>query len=187
MEPSASSGSSGGEVFNGGEVDPIFYPNHSELNAKLYPLLIGWSEKRDDHRLHSNQVTFFRLENSWHSPNDLHEQELFRPLCDFIEERVSSIMNAPLQIFSMWSIIGTNRSQGGRHFHVGSVSGAYYVNNGHEEGENISASIHFHGSGGVKSFEPQDGQILLFPAPLEHHVDAYLGSNRRVVISFNLR
>ncbi|MFN0201288.1 MAG: hypothetical protein ACKVTZ_07195, partial [Bacteroidia bacterium] len=72
------------------------YPAYVELNHQLRPLLIEWSETQDDRRLHGDHITFFQLETSWHSQDNLHELEPFHKLRDFIEDLVHQKLNKQL-------------------------------------------------------------------------------------------
>ncbi len=56
-------------------MEQFYYPNYIERNKKLEPLLIEWSETQEDRRKHGTYITFFQLEHSWHSPDNLHELE----------------------------------------------------------------------------------------------------------------
>lgn len=161
-------------------------PEHPEFSRELLPLLVEWAATREDRRVGGRHITYFPTEHSWHSADNLHELAPFRRLRILIEHLVAEHWAEPLQIFSMWSILGRRMSQGQRHDHRGRVSGVYYLDNGHAAGEPVSGRINFHTPDGVRSFAPVNGRLLLFPASLEHDVDAYLGSRQRVVVAFNL-
>jgi len=164
-----------------------YYPDHVMLNKQLQPLLIEWSETKTDRRLTGDFITYFKLENSWHSPDNLHELEPFHELRDYIENTIYQKLNVPLKIVTMWSIVGKKTLSAEPHKHRGKTTGVYYVDNGHSEGEAITGQINFHTPDGVKKIEPLNGKLLLFPSKLEHSVDTYLGSKHRIIISFNMQ
>lgn len=170
-----------------GDCIDLRLPEHPVLERELRPLLVEWSKTRPDRRTSGRHVTYFPTEHSWHSTDDLHELAPFRPLRERIEGLVAERLAVRLHIFSMWSILGRRMSQGERHDHRGRVSGVYYLDNGHADGEPVTGRINFHAPGGVRTFAPVNGQLLLFPATLEHDVEAYLGSGQRIVVAFNLR
>ena len=175
-----------GEIFTNSDIEQIYYPNYIELNSRLQTWLIELSEKQEDRRLSEDYITFFQTEKSWHSPDNLHQLEPLYELRNFIEDFVFQKLGSTLRIFSMWSIIGKNGLKGKRHDHLGKVSGVYYVNNGHTDSESVTGHINFYSPDGIKKVEPLAGKLLIFPASLEHHVDAYSGTKQRIVIAFNL-
>lgn len=172
------------------------HPGHVDLNNSLYPLLLEWSKTKEDYRLkqknsldHSEWLDrhqYFPIEHSWHSDDDLYQYEIFYPLCYFVTGLMRGILNQEFKFSSMWAKVAEKNSYGKRHSHRGIISGVYYVNNGFDDGDEITGKINFYTSSGVKSFEPQDGDIIIFPAQTHHAVDPYLGTNPRINISWNM-
>lgn len=173
--------------FSINDIEHFPHPNAEELNTKLDSLLTNWANNRPDRRSVSDFPTYFPEEFSWHSPDNLYELEPFQDLKNFVEEHVSKKLGEPLRIFSMWSIVGRNKSHGQKHRHLGKHTGVYYVNNGHVNGEEISGQINYYTVEGTKTFSPKNGEIFFFPAKMFHDVNPYLGDRHRTVIVFNLK
>lgn len=142
----------------------------------------------------------------WQSAQDLHEHEAMRDLVACIEHCAAGVLRflrigaTELEITGCWATVLARGASHRLHSHPNNfLSGAYYVRTG--EGAD---TINFHDPRRQASVirppvveltaentdqvvvRVSDGTLLLFPAWLEHSVDANTGEGERISISFNL-
>ncbi len=142
----------------------------------------------------------------WQSVQDLHRHEALRELVPCINHCAAGILRflcigtADYEITGCWATVLAPGASHRLHSHPNNfLSGAYYVRTG--EGAN---SINFHDPRKQASVirppvtaltaentdqvvvRVREGTLLLFPAYLEHSVDANGSADERVSISFNL-
>ena len=180
------------------KIEKFQYPDYVNFNKKIFPVFLEWSKTKEDFRENNEyhrdrydqrvkeRITYFDMNKSWHSEDNLQDNELLKPLKDFILETTKKTFNKKFKFLTMWTIITRKYSKGEPHSHRGSYSGIYYVNNGCFDDDNITGCINFEMKDGVKKVKPRDGDLLFFPSDTVHYVDEYLGDGNRVVISFNL-
>ena len=167
-------------------------PDQRDFNNRLKPFLLDLAKNDVDFRIKQrgsiaddswlDRHQYFPLETSWHSDDRLFEMDIMEPLCRFIY----SVVNSDFRLTSMWAKIAQSGNAGSRHRHRGDVSGIYYVDVGYAEGEIKSGAINFYHEGDKYSIEPEDGNVIIFPASMFHDVDVYLGSSPRINISWNM-
>ena len=158
------------------------YPDYIDFNNSINPLLIEWSKTKEDFRVTLGNYEFLDPKYTWHSVNNLYEYEQFFPLRDFIFEKIPS----PVRFESMWSVVAKKGYVGKKHRHKGTHSYCYYVDNGHNGGEEISGKMILETSNGNEVIEPQDGLLVIFSATKRHNILEYLGESYRIVIAGNL-
>ena len=169
-------------------------PDHEQLNIRLKRLLIGKSETEPNQV--SNQrhgQTYF--DNRWLSRADLHtsDEPDLQTLVKFAERAANRALRSapgrPVSVTSMWCIVGKPGLKGRRHNHGGRVSGSYYVDAGSSGAD--GGLLQFYAKRGSArpshSIKPESGVLYLFPAPLEHSVSRYAGTDPRIVIGLNTR
>lgn len=142
----------------------------------------------------------------WQSDQALHELEAFQGLVSYIHDAVSSILEFlrvgydKFQITGCWANINPPGAAHKAHYHPNNfLSGVYYVQTGPG-----ADSINFHDprvqTGVIRPpvteltaantdqavVRVRDGALLLFPAYLEHSVDANQSSRERISVSFNV-
>lgn len=143
----------------------------------------------------SNGLSYFA--DKWLSQAQLHESDNkdLQLLRSFIEETANRTFRKPdpdmvLSVTSMWGMVSRPGMTGSRHRHAGVVSGAYYVDAG-SSGAEDGGLMQFYQQPELDQpthrFQPESGQIFLFPSSLEHSVSRYEGRKPRIVIAFNLR
>ena len=142
---------------------------------------------------------------NWQSDHGLHERAAFRPLLDWVEAAAASALSylripKPLMITGCWANVNAPGTGHRLHSHRNNyLSGAYYVQV--QEGAD---SINFFDpkpqAGVIRpaATEPtaentevamvrvKTGSLLLFPAWLQHAVDANRSNRARISLSFNL-
>ena len=171
------------------------YPKWRELNDALRPLALDMAGKIPDFRLQkkpdldssvwADRHQYFPLESSWHSRDDLYTHDALRPLCDFIK----SMDPLGLDFTSMWIKVASKGNAGSKHRHRGIVSGVYYVDVGHLNGEDLTGKINFYPypTGDKYTVKPSNGDIIIFPSLIQHDVDEYCGTRARINISWNMQ
>jgi hypothetical protein len=169
----------------------VEYKDCINFNEKLYPIVVEWSNTKQDYRLYdpeylTTRPTSFDMNFSWVSEHNIHELELFYPLRDFILEVVEQRLDKELKFHSMWLIIGTKGYWGKTHYHRGYIVGMYYISNGHDDEEEITGTINHYKSDGKIVTEPKDGQLYLASSNLSHSINEYTGDKHRVCVGFNL-
>lgn len=142
---------------------------------------------------------------NWQSDHGLHERALFRPLLEWVEAAAASALSylrvpRPLAITGCWANVNAPGTGHRLHSHRNNyLSGAYYV-----QVQDGADSINFFDpkpqAGVIRpaASEPtaentevamvrvQTGSLLLFPAWLQHAVDANRSARPRISFSFNL-
>lgn len=141
----------------------------------------------------------------WQSPQTLHERQELRELVSCIEHCSAAIFkflrlgDAEFEITACWATVLAPGAAHKLHRHPNNfLSGVYYVHTGQG-----ADTINFHDPRAQASVirppvveltaENTDqvvvrvraGTLLMFPAYLEHSVDANLGAEERISISFN--
>jgi len=166
------------------KLEKFKYTDYVNFNNKIGPLLIEWSQTKEDFRVGGpERHRFFDPECTWHSVDNLFDYDEFLPLCDFILDNVKD----GLEFETMWAILAKKGSKGLRHSHKGDHSYSYYVSNGHNDGEEVTGKMLLETSNGDEVVEPQDGFLFTFPATTKHTVYEYLGDKTRIVIAGNLK
>lgn len=157
----------------------------------------------------------FRKLGGWHSHNNLHKEQAYKPLTDRVHQagrRISQYLGyhsgKHLKIGTMWSIINAPGSSNKAHIHPGSHwSGVYYVHAPQNAGDieftdprtsHIMDQLDFE-PGKQRSkenwtkvrFTPKAGKMIIFPSWLYHSVDPNMSDKtgkdgERVIISFNM-
>lgn len=142
---------------------------------------------------------------NWQSDHGLHERAAFRPLLEWVEAAAASALSYlrvpwPLMVTGCWANVNAPGTGHRLHSHRNNyLSGAYYVQV--QEGAD---SINFFDpkpqAGVIRpaATEPtaentevamvrvKTGSLLLFPAWLQHAVDANRSNRARISLSFNL-
>ena len=161
------------------------------------------------------QRSNFRALGGWHSHNNLHMEEAYKPLVELIGAVCVSInqkngyhMGYRLKIGTMWSVINPPGSSNRAHIHPGCLwSGVYYVQTPENGGniefldprtQNLISPPRFQPNKkrpkacwSKVNFTPKAGKLLIFPSWLYHSVAPNLSTEKgaaseRVIISFNL-
>ncbi|MEM7241710.1 MAG: TIGR02466 family protein [Pseudomonadota bacterium] len=172
-----------------------------------------YAEREAD--LEGTKRSNFKELGGWHSQNNLHKKDQYKPVTDLIAECCVAVSQSnhykedrKLTIGTMWSIINPPGSFNRAHIHPGSLwSGVYYV----QAPEN-AGKIEFIDPRAAASmlnpvystkpkrpkktlsrikFIPTAGRILIFPSWLYHAVEPNLTEAKgdaanRIIISFNL-
>lgn len=142
---------------------------------------------------------------NWQSDHDLHARSPFRPLLDWIEAAAANALSylrvpRPLMVTGCWANVNAPGTGHRLHSHRNNyLSGAYYL-----QVQNGADTINFFDpkpqAGVIRpaTTEPtaentevamvrvQTGSLLLFPAWLQHGVDANRSARPRISLSFNL-
>jgi len=200
-----------GELYFPTMVFNIACSGHAALNDYLLSLIYAERERDQKGIERSN----FRKLGGWHSHNNLHRDEAYKPLTDRVHQagrRISSQLgyqpSKRLQIGTMWSIINPPGSSNKSHIHPGSHwSGVYYVQAPKNAGDIEFTDPRTSHVMNQPSFEPNKqrskenwtkvrftpkaGKMLLFPSWLYHGVDPNMSNEtdadgERIIISFNL-
>jgi uncharacterized protein (TIGR02466 family) len=170
-------------------------PDCENLNSDLRKHLLTMSNTIPD-RVSNQQNGISYFDNKWLSESLLHKSENtgLQSLLRFAQQTANRMFQFPdpelvVSVTSMWSMVSKAGLAGVRHNHAGRVSGAYYVDAG-SSGETDGGLIEFYQQpeNTIPShrFQPESGQLLLFPSSLEHSVSSYQGASPRIVISLNL-
>ena len=140
---------------------------------------------------HSKNVESTHRSNlfGYQSPSDLFEREEFRPLMDEITASVNGVMMRSLTELNAWVNINKKNGMNKKHTHPGCYrSAVLYVSNAHSPIRFFDprpAAVHVEDSP-VFSFTPTKGQLLIFPAWLEHDVEPNMEENKtRITIACN--
>jgi uncharacterized protein (TIGR02466 family) len=170
-------------------------PDYEVLNAGLRQSLADMSNNIPGKISNlANGSSYF--ENKWLSASNLHESDNpdVQKLRAFIEVTTNRSFRKPdpgtlLAVTSMWGMVSRTGMSGNRHNHAGLVSGAYYVDAG-SSGVKDGGLMQFYQQVDLTQpthrFQPESGQVFLFPSSLEHSVSLYEGKQPRMVIAFNL-
>ncbi len=200
-----------GELYFPTIVFNIAVSGKEALNDYLLELIYAERERDQKGIERSN----FRKLGSWHSHNNLHLEEAYKPLSDRVHQagrRISRQLgyhpDKHLQIGTMWSIINAPGSSNKSHIHPGSHwSGVYYVHTPESAGDIEFTDPRTSHVMNQPSFEPRKqrskenwtkvrftpkaGKMLIFPSWLYHSVDPNMSDKtgkdgERAIISFNL-
>lgn len=171
-------------------------PDFALLNTRLRESLSDMSNTLEGKVSNqANGLSYF--ENKWLSQAALHQSDDsdVQLLRSFIEEAANRTFRKPdaemvLSVTSMWGMVSKPGMTGNRHNHAGVVSGAYYVDAG-SSGAKDGGLMQFYQQPELDQpthhFQPESGQVFMFPSFLEHSVSRYEGKKPRIVIAFNLR
>jgi uncharacterized protein (TIGR02466 family) len=142
---------------------------------------------------------------NWQSDHDLHAREGFRPLLDWVEAAAASALSylrvpRPLMVTGCWANVNAPGTGHRLHSHRNNyLSGAYYL-----QVQDGADTINFFDpkpqagvirpavteltaeNTEVAMVRVQTGSLLLFPAWLQHAVDANRSPRPRISLSFNL-
>jgi len=142
---------------------------------------------------------------NWQSDHGLHERDAFGPLLEWVEAAAASALSylripKPLTVTGCWANVNAPGTGHRLHSHRNNyLSGAYYV-----QVQDGADSINFFDpkpqAGVIRpaASEPtaentevamvrvKTGSLLLFPAWLQHAVDANRSNRARISLSFNL-
>ena len=170
-------------------------PDFALLNTRLRESLSDMSNTLEGKVSNqANGLSYF--ENKWLSQAELHQSDNkdVQLLRSFIEETANRTFRKPdaemvLSVTSMWGMVSKPGMTGNRHNHDGVVSGAYYVDAG-SSGAKDGGLMQFYQQPELDQpthrFQPESGQVFMFPSFLEHSVSRYEGKKPRIVIAFNL-
>lgn len=132
----------------------------------------------------------------WQSDVDLYKNPVFKPLCDFIADTVTTALPASrVKFHQMWACINKKHDQNGIHSHSNlyDLSGVYYVQVPPNSGEIVfrdprPGAIHSSNKLSVESehYTPFDCMMLIFPSWLEHWVWPNKSDDDRISISFDI-
>lgn len=149
-------------------------------------------------------------QNGWHSESNLHlmDDENIRwlngQIADFsrtcIVDVDKSLKSADIILNSLWANVSDYGSWNAPHNHFPSHwSGVFYITvencYDHTDKKDKNGKIEFlnpnplagaYGQPNGVTYTPKDGQILLFPAMLQHLVHPNLTQNLRISMAFNL-
>jgi len=135
----------------------------------------------------------------WQSDVNLHENAVFKPLCDHIGALCAQVFKVKgAKLHQMWACINKKHDQNLIHSHTNNynLSGVYYVSVPADSGDivfrdprpgaNQAPCRLFKDDGDSEYFTPSDGLIILFPSYLEHFVLPNRSDSDRISMSFNL-
>ena len=166
------------------------------IDAKILATL--GSMRRDLPRLESG--------HGWQSEQTLHEREEFQDLVACVDNATRSILrflqigHDAFEITGCWATVLTRGAAHKAHSHPNNyLSGAYYVRT-HPGADTINFHDPRNQAGVIRPpvvkltaentdqvvVKVTNGTLLLFPAYLEHSVDANTSEEERVSISFNI-
>lgn len=184
-------------------------------HSNLKSILIQEIRKERDRDEVGLERSNFRSLGGWHSGNNLHTKEVFKPVADQIHmtgreisKQLGYHKGKQLRIESMWSIINPPGGANGAHIHPGSHwSGVYYVQTPENCGDieffdprtaHVMNEPVFESTQQRKRenwtkvrFTPKPGRVLIFPSWLYHSVHPNCSNltgldSERVIMSFNL-
>jgi uncharacterized protein (TIGR02466 family) len=144
----------------------------------------------------------------WHSQDNLHQQDSFKPLMQLVISHVEEVakflkwdlQKVSLYITTCWAIANPTHASNSTHNHPNSIlSGVYYVQVPENSG-NIFFTDPRPGSQMLipptqestpwtlsrVTYRSVAGALLLFPSWLVHGVEPNLSSAERIAISFNI-
>lgn len=200
-----------GELYFPTMVFNIAVSDHESLNNYLLDLIYAERERDQQGIERSN----FRKLGGWHSHNNLHREDAYKPLTDRVHQagrRISRQLgyhpDKHLQVGTMWSIINAPGSSNKAHIHPGCHwSGVYYIHAPEKSGDieftdPRTAHIMNQPSFAPKKqrgkenwtkvqYTPKAGKMIIFPSWLYHGVAPNFSEKsgkdgERVIISFNL-
>jgi uncharacterized protein (TIGR02466 family) len=200
-----------GELYFPTMVFNIAVSEKDALNEYLLDLIYAERERDQKGIERSN----FRKLGGWHSHNNLHREDAYKPLTDRVHQagrRISRQLgyhpDKHLKVGTMWSIINAPGSSNKAHIHPGSHwSGVYYVHAPENAGDIEFTDPRTSHVMNQPSFEPKKqrskenwtkvrftpkaGKMLIFPSWLYHGVDPNMSEKtgndgERVIISFNM-
>ncbi len=200
-----------GELYFPTMVFSIACSDHETLNKHLLEMIYA---ERERDRKGIERSNFSKL-GGWHSHNNLHREDAYKPLTDRVHQagrRISRKLgyhpDKHLQIGTMWSIINAPGSFNNSHVHPGSHwSGVYYVHTPKNAGDIEFTDPRTSHVMNQPSFEPKKrrskenwtkvrftpkaGKMIIFPSWLYHGVDPNMSEEsgkdaERVIISFNM-
>lgn len=189
----------------------IDLPDPTALNEHLLSTIYSEREKDQKGISRSN----FSELGGWHSHNNLHKNEEYSELVDWIgkatakmSEEMGYDQSRALKIGTMWSIINPPGASNRAHVHPGCLwSGVYYIQAPEEAGriEFVEPRVaHLMNQPRYQPntkrqkeywtkvrFKPVPGRMLVFPSWLFHAVDPNLSTEEgdkgnRIIMSFNL-
>jgi uncharacterized protein (TIGR02466 family) len=151
-------------------------------------------------------LTNLKPGESWQSDHNLHEQEQFRSATDWIKAAADNVLDylkvthTGAKLTGCWANVNAPGASHRLHSHRNNyLSGVYYVQV--PEGANTINFFDPRTQAGVirppvSVFTPEnteqvvlkvrEGMVMIFPAWLQHSVDANLGNQARISLSFNV-
>ena len=184
---------------------PIFcfkLENFQSVNIELLKFIYD-EQKNDPEGINRSNV------HGWHSKNfDLSKESPARSFGLNLQKYLQVVFSNYgwpfkdniVKLAQMWAIINKKNSFNKAHIHPNNyLSSAYYVKapkgcgnikfyNPNEVSRNRfpsgTKSTEF--SANLRSIEPEEGDLLIFPSYLYHSVDANISDEDRVIISFNV-
>jgi uncharacterized protein (TIGR02466 family) len=150
------------------------------------------------------------LGGGWHSDTDLLEwgggpvRQIADHALRLATANTKTVKGAELRwAVEAWANVNGTGAGNAPHIHGGNYWAAvYYVKKGHGEGGRLwlhdprmpglrmyAPSLRFTGAGpeGAYRFQPEAGQLVLFPAWLMHSVEPWSGDDQRISIAMNIR
>ncbi len=182
-------------------------PDYVSTNEKLVAAVMA--EMKSDPGVH------YSNRGGWQSHGKLHLKAEFRQLAGFITGKLGQIgkdygfgqASSGLRVTSMWANVNVFGNSNTVHSHQSPagmpnplvLSGCYYVRIPNDSGVFVLEDfgrpmryllLPFQEPNLVNSFTvkipPREGNLLLFPAWLEHHVEENRSSEQRISIAFNV-
>lgn len=182
-------------------------PNRAQVNAELTQAITRL--------MHGDAGVTRSNRGGWQSGDTLFMQAEFKTLVDFINSRLDQVgrdygfgsASSRLRITSMWANVNDNGSSNTLHSHQSPagmpnplvLSGCYYIKAPPDSGSLVLEDfgrpmrylqLPFQEPNLVNSFTvkvpPREGNLLIFPAWMEHSVDANTSNERRISIAFNV-
>ncbi|MCI5046691.1 MAG: TIGR02466 family protein [Aquisalinus sp.] len=191
------------------------YQLPEQSTENLTGLLLDAVYKERDQDLDGIERSNIRELGGWHSRNNLHREEPYKPLVDLVNAVGQKISRKngyheayALEVNSMWSIINPPGCSNRAHIHPESLwSGVFYVQAPEGSGDfefidprtaNLMNTPKFRDDKGRPQncwaevfYTPKPGKCILFPSWLYHSVSPNLSAEQgdagnRIIMSFNL-
>lgn len=140
--------------------------------------------------------------NGYQSPDDFYKEESFAPFLNYMSERIFSLLDKiktneeadisfTPRLSNMWFNINYKGCYNICHTHPGSqLAGILYVNTPDDSGDITFMHHDYHNLSliqkSTRDFEPDDGDMVIFPASLQHSVGMNTQDEPRFSIAFNL-
>jgi uncharacterized protein (TIGR02466 family) len=133
----------------------------------------------------------------WQSHSDLHLNDVFKPLQDYVKNMCVKIFNRDASIEQMWANINKKHDHNLIHSHgnLFNMSGVFYINVDENSGDIVfrdprPGAVHARDRlfiyGDSEHFKPFQGFLLLFPSYLEHFVLPSASDIDRISLSFDI-
>ena len=169
-----------------------------EFNKYLEENILNWS-KQDKGIQKTNR-------NSWHSVDDMHKRQEYKPLVDLLFQGQYDIFNqehldSEPFLGNMWANINPQGGYNRPHIHSNSLwSGVYYVKTPENCGDlklEDPRAVNLMNMPNRKTgelpvhlwhevvYKPVAGRLIMFPSWLNHYVEPNQSNDIRISVSFN--